>query len=173
MTRPNLTAVVACTALCVAVFGSTPIGQAAARLVVPKNAVGTVQLKNRAVTGLKVKDGTLMAADFKPGQLPAGTQGAPGAAGPAGPTGATGPSGISGYETVAQNFSVASGTETVQFAQCPGNKTVIGGGYAAYWPIVVEASHASGKSSWGVMAKNLGVSSVNLAYYAVCANVSK
>ena len=32
--------------------------------------IGTKQLKNNAVTSAKVKNGTLLAADFKAGQLP-------------------------------------------------------------------------------------------------------
>jgi hypothetical protein len=52
----------------------------------PAKSVGTKQLKSNAVTGAKVKDGSLRAADFRPGQLPAG---------PAGPTGPAGASGMS------------------------------------------------------------------------------
>lgn len=99
MFKLKLNTVVAFTALVVAVFGSTPIGQAAARFVLPKNSVGVGQLKKDAVTGLKVKDGTLVAADFKAGQLPAGPQGPkgdPGAAGASGPKGDPGPQGPQG-----------------------------------------------------------------------------
>jgi hypothetical protein len=49
-----------------------------------KNSVGTKQLKRNVVTGAKVKDGSLLAGDFKAGQLPAGErgpQGVPGAPG--------------------------------------------------------------------------------------------
>jgi hypothetical protein len=70
------------TALVVAVFGSTPIGQAAWNQVVPPNSVGTPQLKTRAVTAPKlapnavrsvhVLDGSLLASDFKAGQLSEG-----------------------------------------------------------------------------------------------------
>jgi hypothetical protein len=77
---PSPALLVACVALLVALGG---VSYAAG--VLPKNSVGTVQLKKKAVTGAKlrtsavtgakVKDGTLMAADFKAGQLPAGPQG--------------------------------------------------------------------------------------------------
>jgi hypothetical protein len=101
--------VLAAAALAVAVFGSTPIGHAAGNLLLPRNSVGTVQLKGSAVTGLKVKDGTLMAADFKAGQLPAGSQGPQG---PAGPKGDKGDPGISLYANVTEAGVLESGTAT-------------------------------------------------------------
>jgi hypothetical protein len=58
-------------------------GASYAALKIPKNSVGTKQLKTSAVTTKKVKDGSLRAKDFMSGQLPAG---------PAGPTGPAGPS---------------------------------------------------------------------------------
>jgi hypothetical protein len=79
------------TALLVSVLCVTPIGQAAGRLL-PKNSVGAAQIKAAAVTGSKVKNGSLMAADFKAGQLPAGPKGDPGAQGPKGDPGAPGAS---------------------------------------------------------------------------------
>jgi hypothetical protein len=45
------------------------------------NSVGTAQLKNGAVTGAKVKDGSLAAVDFQANSLPRGPKGATGPAG--------------------------------------------------------------------------------------------
>ncbi len=67
-------------------------GTSYAAISLPANSVGTKQLKANAVVTSKVKDGSLKAVDFAPGQIPAGSPGAPGAPGPAGPTGAAGPS---------------------------------------------------------------------------------
>jgi hypothetical protein len=99
MLKTKITPILAATALVVAVFGSTPLGQAAGNLILARNSVGTAQLKKNAVTGakirkdavngVKVKNGSLLAADFKPGQLPAG---------PPGPKGAPGPQGIQGVK---------------------------------------------------------------------------
>ena len=61
--------IIAITALAVAVLFATPLGQAAGNLVLAKNSVGAAQLKKNAVNSLKVKNGTLVAADFKAGQL--------------------------------------------------------------------------------------------------------
>jgi collagen triple helix repeat protein len=91
--------IIAVTALVVAVFGATPLGHAAAKMVLPGNSVGTKQIKNSAVTGAKIKNGSLLAADFKAGQLPAGPKGDPGAQGPkgdAGPKGDKGDPGLPG-----------------------------------------------------------------------------
>jgi Collagen triple helix repeat (20 copies) len=116
MFTSKLTTILAVTALVVAVFGSTPLGQAAGRLVLPKNSVGAVQLKKSAVsgkklaknavsgtklakdavTGAKVKDGTLLAADFQAGQIPAGPQGPKGNPGLRGPKGDPGAQGLKG-----------------------------------------------------------------------------
>lgn len=72
-------------------------------LSIPRNSVGSAQLKRGAVghsdikadavTSLNVKSGTLLARDFKRGQLPAGPQGPQGAQGPTGPQGPQGPAG--------------------------------------------------------------------------------
>jgi hypothetical protein len=58
-------------------LGGTSV--AAVSLVVPRNSVGTAQLKNNAVVSAKIKNGSLRGADFAAGQLPAGP------VGPAGP----------------------------------------------------------------------------------------
>jgi hypothetical protein len=86
-------------------------GGAYAAVALPKNSVGSRQIKNaavthadlakNAVTGANVKDGSLLSADFKTGQLPAGPpgpkgdSGAPGLPGAAGQPGAPAASGIS------------------------------------------------------------------------------
>ena len=67
-------------ALLVALLGATPLGEAAGELL-PRGSVGTTQLQDGAVTAAKVKDRSLLARDFKPGQLPRGAAGPPGPAG--------------------------------------------------------------------------------------------
>jgi len=67
-------------------------GAAFAAVQLPKNSVGTKQLKKSAVTSAKVKDGALKAVDFGAGQLPAGPKG------DQGPTGKDGKEGKAGKE---------------------------------------------------------------------------
>ena len=113
--------VIATIALAVALGGTTY-----AVTTLPKNSVGNAQLKNAAVTSAKVKNYSLLAIDFKKGQLakvfptvagpsgptgPAGATGAPGATGPTGPvgdTGAQGPAGAQGAAGLSYGFSVES-----------------------------------------------------------------
>ncbi|HEX5929618.1 MAG TPA: hypothetical protein VFY48_09515 [Solirubrobacterales bacterium] len=85
-----------------------------AAIAIPSNSVGTPQLKAGAVTGAKVKDGSLGKADFAAGALPAagakgadgakgdkGDQGAPGTQGAQGETGAAGAQGAAGKDAAA------------------------------------------------------------------------
>jgi hypothetical protein len=67
----RLSLVLSCTALAIALLGATPLGEAARQIVLPRDSVGTAQVRDRS----------LLARDFKQGQLPRGP------AGPAGPPG--------------------------------------------------------------------------------------
>src|SRR3954453_13874697 len=86
MKRPSPALVVATIALIVALAGT---GYAALKL--PRNSVGTKQLKRDAVTSPKVKRGSLLTSDFKAGQLPKGEKGEQGTPGSPGAPGAPGP----------------------------------------------------------------------------------
>jgi hypothetical protein len=83
--------VVALLALFVALGGS-----AYAAIKLPKNSVGTKQLKDSSVTSAKVREHSLLASDFKTGEVPSGPQGPKGDAGPQGPKGDAGPQGPKG-----------------------------------------------------------------------------
>lgn len=61
-------------------------GASYAAIRIPANSVGNKQLKKNAVTASKVKNASLLAEDFKAGQLPRGDQGPKGDTGAAGPT---------------------------------------------------------------------------------------
>jgi hypothetical protein len=122
------------TAMLVAVLGVTPLGEAAWNQVVPRNSVGTLQLKRNAVTSSKlapntvragqVVNGALLAEDFKPGQLPSGPKGDKG---DKGNKGDRGPVGISGYQIVRASVIVPPNTQTAAQARCPSGKKVLGG----------------------------------------------
>lgn len=99
MLNPSMA--VALLALFVALSGTS---YAVTRL--PRNSVGSQQIRNNAVTNPKiasgavssdkVQDGSLMASDFASGQLPQGARGEQGAQGEPGPPGAKGETGERG-----------------------------------------------------------------------------
>ena len=66
------------TALLVVLLGATPLGEAAQQIVLPRGSVDTEHLRDGAVTAQKVQDRSLVARDFKQGQLPRGPAGPPG-----------------------------------------------------------------------------------------------
>jgi hypothetical protein len=128
--------VIAIVALIVALGGT---GYAAIKL--PANSVGTAQLKKDAVTSLKVKNGSLLAGDFKAGQIPAGPEGpagSPGGAGPAGPFPDALPSGktvrgaynIGGTAAAAGALANSSISFVYAFATAPTVKIVLQGAAA-------------------------------------------
>jgi hypothetical protein len=100
-------------------------GGAYAATKLPKNSVGSKQIKANAVNASKVADRSLLARDFKAGQLPAGAQGPQGIQGPKGdpcpPTDANckGPKGDTGagaakfFATVDVSGSIVRGTQGV------------------------------------------------------------
>jgi hypothetical protein len=95
----------------------------------PRNSVGTAQLKKNAVTSAKVKDHSLLRKDFKAGQLPSGPQG------PRGLTGATGPQGTPGRNGATNVIirtspprDVAPGDTAGALVDCQGGEYAVGGG---------------------------------------------
>lgn len=100
-------------------------GGAYAATQLPAHSVGSAQLRNGAVTAGKLANGavssekvqrhSLLASDFKSGQLPTalGPQGVPGPTGATGPTGQQGSAGATGAPGAPGNgydFTTASGT---------------------------------------------------------------
>lgn len=97
--------VVACISLAVALGG---VGVAAN--VLPVGSVGPRQIQKNAVTSIKVRNGSLVAADFRAGQLPAGPAGAKGDPGDPGPKGDSGPRGPSWGGAEGVGFGYAATT---------------------------------------------------------------
>ncbi len=125
------------------------------------NSVGTAQLKANAVVSSKVKNHSLLAVDFKPGQLPAGAPG------------------VSGYELVTGRSDVTNQVFNSVAITCPAGKKAVGGGggtaggiTAGDGPyIVVDQPFVDG-SGWLVQtARGTSGGSVLLGY-AICATVT-
>ena len=174
---PKTPTILAATALAVALFGSTPLGHAAGKFVLPSNSVGAKQIQKNSVTGPKVKNGTLTAADFAAGQLQAGPQGpkgdpgAQGAKGDKGDPGATGPTGLSGLEVVTGKAVPVSGASAIAVADCPNGKKAIAGGYSGLGVEVIASGVRPGGYGWIVAANPSGQGATVLAQ-VVCAYTS-
>jgi hypothetical protein len=180
--------IVAVVALLVALGGT-----AYASGVLPANSVGTLQLRANAVVSSKVKDGSLVAADFRPGSLPrgeAGPQGpagAPGPAGPAGPQGAAGagggrgPAGFAALHYVSVDFGpFPAHTQYGGEAVCASGQHVVGGGVEAsgdYAQQSVNSGYPSdgsttgtpGTSGWTAYVDNESPTMLGFTVYAICA----
>jgi hypothetical protein len=162
-------------ALDVALLGATPLGQAMASSL-PRNSVGPLQLKRNAVGPQKVApnairtghvlDGSLLAADFKAGQIPAGPKGDPGAPG------------LSEYEIVTATKAVVNATLNVRQVNCPAGKKVLAGGVtpstisAAQGPFVYVSQPLANGASWVAGTARLASGSWTITVWAVCAKVS-
>lgn len=107
--------VVACLALAISLSGAAY----AVSTVLPRNSVGSAQLKNNAVNSAKVRNHSLRAADFAPNQIPQG---------PTGPAGPQGPAGTSGLQLVSGSGASNSNSPKSEQQNCPTGKRAIGGG---------------------------------------------
>lgn len=165
--RPSPSMLVAFAALMVALGGTS---YAIAQL--PANSVGSKQLKKNAVTAAKVKNRSLVAKDFKAGQLPAGPRGAQGPVGPAGPAGAAGARGPAG----ATNVTVRHGEETLgeATASClEGERAVGGGGYTpdptSFLWASAPATEVGTPTAWVASAQDTTGAEANVTAYVICA----
>jgi hypothetical protein len=181
--RPSPALVVACVALLVALGGT---GYAAVAL--PRNSVGTPQLKDGAVTSLKVRNGSLVLADVAAGERaklrgpagapgPAGAKGDRGDAGVKGDRGDRGEPGVSRYTIVSTTRSSTSSSMGIQ-VNCPAGTRPLGGGGGTSTPaagVTVRNSFPVGGATpgWLVVAdaKTPGAG-WSYTVEAVCAAVS-
>jgi hypothetical protein len=149
--------VVASVALLVALGGTS----VAAVNQLGANTVGKVQLKNNAVGSPEVINRSLLAVDFRQGQLPRGPrglrgpQGLQGAPGAPGAQGATGPAGVAPPGYVAQVVSDTStstvSTSSTSFVDITGadeTVTVPAGETARLYVTFAAESFCSAAASW-------------------------
>jgi hypothetical protein len=179
--RAKLPLVLSATALVVAVLGTTPLAAIAQNAAFPPNSVGTAQLKRNAVGPAKlapnavrsahVLNGSLLADDFRPGQIPQG---------PKGDRGEQGPPGLSDYQIVSVEYDVRGTNGVTAEAVCPDGKRVLGGGiFAAHGatsgPYVYRSLPNAAGTGWITSVAsfpNTGMPGRSITAYAVCARVS-
>ena len=171
--------VVASVALAISLGGT---GYAALKL--PAGSVGAAQLKKNAVTSRKVQNLSLLAADFKPGQLPAGPagpagpQGAKGDKGDKGDKGETGSPGISGLARIEAVSATDSSTAKSAVATCPAGKRIVGGGAylsqaATGGPALITSRPTPDLTAWSAVAVETSAWGLGwrIESYALCATV--
>jgi hypothetical protein len=144
--------VVACGALLVALTGTSRAGL----LQIPVDSVGTRELKANAVVSSKVTNHSLLAVDFKAGQL-----------------------GVRGYEIIRGRSDVANQIFNSLAITCsPGKRAVGGGGGTAGGivpgdgPYVVVSQPFDGGGGWLIQTARSTPGESVLLGYAICANSS-
>lgn len=172
--RPSPALVISCVALTIALGGTSY----ATVVALPKGSVGTAQLKSSAVTSAKVKNKSLLRADFAPGQLAAGPAGP---AGPTGPAGAAGPPGLSGVERVESTTLVNSASPKSTQMACPAGKRLIGGGARLNGPdapppisVAIQASYPDNDNIYRAVGREAVATAGtwSLTVFAICASAS-
>jgi hypothetical protein len=175
----RLSLAMSASALVVALLGVTQVGHALVSAL-PRNSVGPLQLKRNAVGPQKIApnavraghvlNGSLLADDFKAGQIPAGP---PGPAGPAGPAGAPG---VSQKQIVTAETASDSSSPKQITTSCPAGKQVIGGGanITGVGGPALFASHPATTTSWFSFAYEVNATggAWRLKNYVICAKVS-
>ena len=170
MFKSKITTVAAFTALAVAVLGATPVGHAAGKLVLGKGSVGTSQLKRNAVTSAKVKNRSLLAVDFKRGQLPAGPQG------PRGDQGPKGDSGVAHLKVMNRQSpwaDVPANSTVTAIAHCQPGEIATGGGPVGLDPdmrlISSNGAEIPEPITWRVTVYNADAAAHSFSVEVVCA----
>ena len=147
-------------------------GGAYAAISLPKNSVGTKQIKKNAVTSKKVKNGSLLSQDFKAGQLRQGGQGAPGLQGAKGDKGDTGAPGATKVTTrTGTPVAISANTAGGASVSCNPGERAVGGGDSSDrtdgWLVMSEPT-GTPPTGWFVVFRS-PAATTNLTAYVVCA----
>jgi hypothetical protein len=178
--KQRLPLVISVTALVVALVGSTPLGNAAQSAV--EQVVPRAKRADFASNAGKL-NGHKSSVSPRRGQIPVvGADGklsaSIGAVGPAGPQGERGPAGVSGYEWRQTQISLEEEGFRAAQMDCPGGKSVLGGGFVFRESDTSELSLTESRpisnSTWRFKVRNhTGQPKGAQSLYIVCANMNQ
>lgn len=133
-------------------------------------AYAAIKLPKNSVTTKQVKDRSLLARDFKSGQLPAGAQG------PAGPQGAPGIAGVVRIDGPATTLCGNGGgacQDASSTATCPAGSVVVGGGSkVTSIDVRVTSARADSDTSYTVAATSRSSTEQTVQAQAICAQLA-
>lgn len=163
-------------------------GTSYAAFTLPKNSVGTRQIKPRAVTLSKIATPARKSLQGQTG--PPGRTGQVGSAGPAGPTGPAGPAGPKGVKgdtgmtgprgpvnvvlRIGAATPVAANGSATASVDCNAGEMATGGGFFSQVDVQVTASRpvpltaGAQATGWQATVKNTTASSASVGAYAMC-----
>ena len=157
----------------------------AAVQALPRNSVGSLQIKNRSIQTVDMSRKTVRALRGARGPAgPVGARGATGATGPAGPAGPTGPAGapgLSGYvRTSGTTASVPAMMQGTSFAPCPAGTQPLGGGWfqtttGGGLRVIADSVGTDGTGTFGwevTVVNDSATTDASFRAQAVCARVS-
>jgi hypothetical protein len=148
--------------------------------ILPVNSVGNRQLRSSAVTTGKVKNGSLLKADFRTGQLPRGLTGAAGPRGLTGLTGAPGAPGAPGVPALDYNvsdlFENLNGEQSSGIVSCDPGMFAVGGGVIGESLDVGQDINSTGPSpsgsEWLGYVDNQSGTDSSFSVYVICTRAS-
>jgi hypothetical protein len=171
LTETRVANVLALLALFIALGGTSY-----AALTLPKNSVGSHQIKPRAVTLSKISTSARKSLKGK-----TGPRGPVGLTGPAGPTGLTGPTGMTGARgpvnvvlRIGAASAVASNASATASVDCDAGEMATGGGFFSQIDVQVVASRpvpltaGARATGWQATVRNTSGSSASVGAYAMC-----
>jgi hypothetical protein len=174
LTEARVANVLALLALFIALGGTSY-----AALTLPKNSVGTRQIKPRAVTLSKFSTSARKSLKGRTG--PAGHTGPVGPAGRAGPTGLKGDTGMTGARgpvnvvmRIGTAGAVAANASATASVDCDAGEMATGGGFFTQVGVQVTASRpfpltaGAQATGWQATVKNTTASSASFGAYAMC-----
>ena len=159
------------------VLGGTSYAVAAGSIdsrEIKNGQVKRVDLGVDSVDSRKVRSGSLLANDFRVGQLPAGPPGPRGFVGPSGPQGAAGPRGAQGARGPAGATNVvirSASANLIATAFCDAGQRATGGGAVARRNGLLRTSLPVGytvQTGWQASAETAAGAAVEVSVYAIC-----